>query len=259
MFSDSTIRVKNLAPYILSIAVALTFSKSSFAAGENVDQILKSVEQKLAPPNERVSLKMVIQDSDGSKKERVLTILRKNDKGNRALIRLLQPSDLKGLSLLTVAEGGKEDQWLYLPSDKKSRRILGSNKKGKFLDSEIAYEDLRSDTYKDFNNKIVKEDDKTIQIESKAKKDSESSYGRLVTWIAKPDLHIDRVDYFDKSGKLLKQATFKDYQKVGDKFLRARQMLVNNVQAKRKTLLVVQKVSLKKIDDAEISLNALED
>jgi hypothetical protein len=259
MFEESTIRVKKFAPYILSFAFVFSFSKNTFAANEKVDQILKSVEQKLAPPNERVSLKMVIQDSDGSKKERVLTILRKNEKGNRALIRLLQPSDLKGLSLLTIAEGDKEDQWLYLPSDKKSRRILGSNKKGKFLDSEISYEDLRADTYKDFNNKIVKEDDKSIQIESTAKKDSESSYGRVVTWIGKPELQIDRVDYYDKGGKLLKQATFKNYKKVGGKFLRAHQMLVTNVQAKRKTMLIVQKVSLKKISDDEISLSALED
>src|SRR5437588_11278240 len=120
------------------IALMLLFAfRTVYAAAENVADILKSVEEKSAPPNERVFLKMIILESDGTKKERELSILRKSDGGARALIRLSKPSDLKGLSLLTVTNGGKEEQYLYLPSDKKSRRILGSSKRGKFLDSEI--------------------------------------------------------------------------------------------------------------------------
>lgn len=253
-------RALKLSPYLVLIFLGLVAFRHTYAAGAtDVQAILKAVEEKAAPPNERVQLKMIIQEADGSKKERVLSIMRKNDKGARALVRILQPSDLKGLSLLTVAEGGKEEQHLYLPSDKKSRRILGSNKKGKFLDSEIAYEDLSISTYKEFDNKIVKDDGKLIEIESKAKPDSESSYGKVVTWVSKNDNRIEKVDYYDKAGKLLKKAEFKGYVKVGQKYWRAKQVLVQNVQDKRKTSLTVQKVNLKTIDDDEISLSALED
>jgi hypothetical protein len=249
----------NLTRALCLTLIASMIPVALAANGSSVQEVLKSVEEHSAPPNERVELKMIIQESDGSKKERVMTLLRKNEGTARSLIRLEQPSDLKGLSLLTVSSKDKEDQWLFLPSDKKSRRILGSNKKGKFLDSEIAFEDLQISTYKEFNNRIVKEDATTIQIESKAKSAGDSSYGRIMTWIAKPDLRVDHVDYYDKSGKLLKQAQFKSYQKVGDKFWRARQVNVVNVQAKRKTSLIVQKVSIKKIEDDEVSLGALEE
>jgi hypothetical protein len=237
---------------------------NTFAANgpkTDVQQLLKEVEDKGAPPSERVQLRMIIQDADGGKKERVLSILRKNTKPSegRALVRLLEPSDLKGLSLLTVAGSGKEDQWLYLPSDKKSRRILGSNKKGKFLDSEIAFEDMSISTYKEFNNKVIKEDNKSILVESKAKPGSESSYSKVMTWVSKPEHHIQKVEYYDKGGKLFKRAEFKGYQKVGNKFWRVKQMLVTNLQSKRKTLLTLQKVSLKAIDDDEVSLSALEE
>lgn len=248
---------RSTAPFVILLAVILA-PLSTYAA-ESVQEILKAVESKSAPPNERVDLRMVIQESDGSKKVRELSILRKSEGGARAMIRLQKPSDLKGLSLLTVNNGGKEEQYLYLPSDKKSRRILGSSKKGKFLDSEIAYEDLALSTYKDFNNKIMKDDGKIVQIESKAKPDSESSYGKIITWISKPDYKIDRVDYFDKSGKLLKRADFTNYQKVGDKFWRARSVVVRNAQNKRKTQLIVKKVSLKKIEDDEVSMGALDE
>jgi len=239
--------------------IALVFAAQTVFATQNVDEILKAVEAKAAPPSERVNMQMVIQESDGMKKTRELTILRKNEKNSRALIRLHTPVELKGLSLLTVSSGTKEEQYLYLPSDKKSRRILGSGKKGKFLDSEIAYEDLAISTYKDFYNKITKDTGKEVTIESKAKPGSESSYGRIITWVSTPDYKIDRVDYYDKSGKLLKRADFKNYQKVGDKFWRARNVMVQNTQNKRKTQLIVHQVSLKNIDEDEVSLAALEE
>lgn len=253
-------RMASLSPYFILLVLGIFAFRYTYAApAGDVKQILKNVEEKSAPPNERVQLKMVIQESDGSKKERQLTILRKNEGEPRALIRLQKPSDLKGLSLLTVSSGNKEDQWLYLPSDKKSRRILGSSKKGKFLDSEIAYEDLRISMYKDFDNKIMKDDGKLVQIESKAKGDTDSSYGKIITWISKADSRIEKVDYYDKDGKILKHAQFSKYEKVGDKFWRARNVQVVNVQDKRKTQLIVQQVSLKKITEDEVSLSALEE
>ncbi len=253
-------RLAHFSPYIILLILGLFAFRYSYAAPKaDVKEILANVEKRSAPPSERVQLKMVIQESDGSKKERQLTILRKNEGEARSLIRLQKPSDLKGLTLLTVSSGDKEDQWLYLPSDKKSRRILGSSKKGKFLDSEIAYEDLRISMYKDFDNKILKDNGKVVEIESKAKADSESSYGKIVTWVSKADSRIEKVDYYDKDNKLLKRAQFTKYEKVGDNFWRARNVQVVNVQDKRKTQLLVQQISLKKISEDEVSLSALED
>jgi uncharacterized protein len=254
-----------LTPYIMLAVLGLIAFRGAYASGAetqktiSVQEILKKVENGGAPKSERVHLKMTIQESDGSKKERVLTILRKNDDDARALVRLQKPADLKGLSLLTVVEKGKEDQYLYLPSDKKSRRILGSNKKGKFLDSEIAFEDLSLSTYKEFNNKVVKDDGKLIEIESKAKPDSESSYGKIVTWVTSGEYRLEKVDYYDKQGKLLKRAQFKGYTKVENKHWRAKHLIVHNVQANRKTSLTMLKVSFKNIDADEVSLAALED
>lgn len=228
-------------------------------SNEDVEKILKQVELRAAPPSERVDLEMTIQEADGAKKTRELTILRKNDRYARALVRLQKPADLRGLTLLTMTEGSKEEQYLYLPSDKKARRILGSNKKGKFLDSEIAYEDMAISTYKEYMNKIAKDDGKTITIVSKIKKRGESSYGRIITWISKADFRIQRVDYFDRTGRLLKRAEFSDYQKIGDKYWRAREVNVRNAQNNRRTKLHVKHVSLKTIDEGEVSLAALED
>lgn len=253
--------IMKLSPYLILAGLGLIAFHGKVAnAGEKhtVESILKTAEAKAAPPSERVEIKMIIQESDGSKKERALTILRKNGGEARALVRLNKPSDLKGLTLLTVASKGKEEQWLYLPSDKKSRRILGSNKKGKFLDSEISYEDLSVSAYREFKNRIVRDDAKGIQIESVAKSGGGSSYGRVTTWLA-PDLKIQRVEYYDKSGRLLKRAEFGGYAQVGGKYWRARSVSVVNVQTKRATKMLVEKISIKEIEDDEVSLAALEE
>lgn len=248
--------------YLLLAGLGLIALHNSYASGAtktDIKTIMRTIEQNGAPANERSQLKMVIKDADGSKKERVISILRKTKGETKAMVRLLAPADLKGLSLLTVASGGHEDQWLYLPSDKKSRRILGSNKKGRFLDSDIAFEDLSISTYRMFNNKVVSETPKTIQIDSRLQPGSESTYSRIVTWISNPDYRLEKVEYYDRKGKLVKRAEFSGYTKIAGRFWRAKKMIVKNLIDKRVTSLTLQKTSVDEIRDDEISLSAMED
>ncbi len=109
---------------------------NSFAHGAqktSVDSLIQKLESQGAPPNERVQIKMVTTEPDGAKKERVMTITRKTEDETRVLVRLLQPSDLKGLSLLTVAaKGGKEEQWLYLRPTKNLAAFSAQTKRVSF-------------------------------------------------------------------------------------------------------------------------------
>lgn len=248
-----------LTPYALLVFLGLISVIAAHAESVTPDKVLKEVEARSSPPQETAQLKMVIQEPDGNKKERLISILRKNGKEQKALVRLETPTELKGVALLSVQSAKKQDQWLYLPSAKKTRRIQGSNQKGKFLDSEIAYEDLRISNYKDFQSKVVNQTPSIVEIESVARPGSLSSYSRLKSWVSLPDYKLMKAEYWDKKGRLLKRTEFKDYQKVGDKFWRAKTTEVQNVQNNRKTVLELKKVSLKKISDDDLSLSALED
>jgi uncharacterized protein len=249
-----------LSPYAILVVLGLVSAFGSRAEGtHSPDDILKQIEIRTSPPQETAHLQMTILEADGSKKDRSIAILRKNGKDQKALVRLEKPSDLKGLALLSVNSGEKEDQWLYLPSSKKTRRIVGNNQKGHFLDSEIAYEDLRPSSYKTFTSKITKESPTQVEIDSVAKKGSPSSYSRVHTTVSLPDYQVTKIEYWDEKGKLLKKTEFKGYQKVGDKFWRAKFMEVENLQNKRKTTLELKTVSLKKINDDDLSVSALEE
>ncbi|MCB0366994.1 MAG: outer membrane lipoprotein-sorting protein [Bdellovibrionaceae bacterium] len=256
--------MKKAAALALITMIGLALSNSVDATNQlTAEQILGKVEQRLSAPNEFVTLKMKIHEADGSNKERTLQIKRKNSSQNqKALVRLLAPSDLRGVSVLTVQEGDEESQWLYLPSAGRSRRITGSSTSSRFLDSDLNYEDFRFSTYKAFNNKISgyqnKPEGQEVVIISDAKKDAESSYSKIKTWINLKHFRIVKSEYYDKDGKPLKVIKFGNYKAVHKRFWRARQMRVENLQTNTTTELTMTGLSTKKLEDSEVSLSALE-
>jgi hypothetical protein len=60
------------------------------------------------------------------------------------LIRFLEPTDVAGTGLLSVDKAdGSNEQWLYLPALDRVRRIASDRKGGRFVGSELYYEDLQ--------------------------------------------------------------------------------------------------------------------
>jgi hypothetical protein len=60
------------------------------------------------------------------------------------LIRFIEPTDIAGTGLLSVDKAdGSNEQWLYLPALDRVRRIAGDRKGGRFVGSELYYEDLQ--------------------------------------------------------------------------------------------------------------------
>jgi outer membrane lipoprotein-sorting protein len=61
-----------------------------------------------------------------------------------SLTRFTSPSDIAGVGLLTKDyPGDNNDQWLYLPALDRVRRVSSSRKGGRFVGSDLYFEDLR--------------------------------------------------------------------------------------------------------------------
>lgn len=61
-----------------------------------------------------------------------------------SLTRFTSPADIEGVGLLTKDYPGDEnDQWLYLPALDRVRRVSSSRKGGRFVGSDLFFEDLR--------------------------------------------------------------------------------------------------------------------
>ena len=143
---------------LLSVFVTLSSSAVTAPKGATLDadQIFKEVEKRITAKDESAKIVMTITEANGATKTRELEVRRKAGDAPKVMVKLQSPPDLRGTALLSVGGKGKaEDQWLYLPSSKQTRRIVSSNKSSSFLDSEMSYEDMGSSSDKKFSNKIL--------------------------------------------------------------------------------------------------------
>jgi hypothetical protein len=243
--------------------MSLVFVAEAAKKSLSADQILNRVQSTSNVKDETTEMQMQIKERDGSTKDRFLVIKKKLGDKKKALVKIKEPVDLKGVGLLTVSEAKDDEaQWLFLPSEKRPRRIASSNKNGKFLDSDLSYEDLSLSTYQNFNNKVVKTLSKggkeIAVINSVAKSKDRTSYGVIRTWVDTSKFQILKANYYNHKKKLVKKMLFSDYKRFG-KVWRAQKVTVQNVKKKRSTVLELKKVSLDSIDEGELSMSALEE
>jgi uncharacterized protein len=224
---------------------------------------MKNVHSRLNTKDESAVVKMKVIEANGQSKEREMAIKRK---AGSVLIRLRAPADVSGIAVLSVFKAGTENQWLYMPSQKKARRMVSGSKTQKILDTEFSAEDFTTDTYSHLNNKILREDKGApgaaiVVIESEPKKGETlgASYSRIHTWVDTSNYQVQKAEYFDLQGKPLKTIVFRDYKQFG-KSWRAQTVEVRNMQSKRATLLKLASLKVNSgLSDSEFTQSALED
>lgn len=252
---------KNMREKAIAAGLALAFLSSTVAQAavntKDAKSILDQVEKNVNSKDEVGSLKMVITEADGTKKERALEIRRKGTESKqKVLVRMNSPADLKGTALLSVGA----DQWLYLPSSKQTRRIQSGKKSSSFMDSELSFEDMGTGGGGGFDSKLLREEKVGGQtfavIENTPKGDS--SYGKIIIWVDNKNFLVGKMEYFDKAMKPLKVSTFSGYKQYEGGVWRAQKIQVQNTQNKRGTILELSNLKINKgIDDEEFTESAL--
>jgi outer membrane lipoprotein-sorting protein len=217
-------------------------------------EIAKAAEQAdLGFKSSSANLEMILKNKNGQTSERSLTIktLELTEDGDKSLIRFNSPKDVKGTSTLTFTHKvGADDQWLYLPSIKRVKRISSSNKSGPFVGSEFAYEDLSSQEVEKYDHTFIEEKDGLLIVEQDPV-DPKSGYTRrLVSYNKNKGYRIEKIEFFDRKNALLKTLSYGDYKLYKNKYWRALTLVMVNHQSNKETLL--------KFDDYnfEIDLNS---
>ncbi len=159
--------------------------------------------------------------------------------GDKSLITFKVPKDVAGTKMLTWSyKKNDDDQWLFLPSLKKVKRIHSNNKTSSFMGSEFSYEDLGSQELEKYTYKFISEDDKNWVIERKPV--NKSGYSKQVSTISKKLMTATKVDYFNKRNELMKRAVsknFKAYKVNNKKIFRAGTIHMKNLLTKKESIL----------------------
>ncbi len=182
--------------------------------------------------------------------------------GDKSMTIFDTPADVKGTASMTYTHKvGDDDQWLYLPSIKRVKRISSSNKSGPFMGSEFAFEDLSSQEVEKFTYKYVGEgkangfDSYMVERYPVSKS---SGYKRNVVWFNKANYRPEKIEFYDRKNSLLKTLTFSGYKQYLSKFWRAHKMEMVNHQNGKETLLQFSKMEFGiALTDDDFSQNAL--
>ena len=234
----------------LAVVAVLALVGPSPAADPSGVAIMKKQRetQRLKDEEERQALKLI--SKSGASKERKLIRYLLSGPGDldKILVRFLAPRDVENTGLLTwEGKDGNDDQWLYLPTVKKPKRIAASGKKNRFLGTDFSYEDLRAEnvavnTYALVGSEAVDGVDCFVIDATPAteRQASDSGYGRRRIWVRKDTLVTVKREYYDKKAKLEKVETHRKLVNVAGPVWRADEIEMHDVVNGTRTVITVE-------------------
>lgn len=222
---------------ILSITLSI-----HLLALSNEDVSVKSYKATSDYVSEEAHMEMILKNSAGETNQRNLSMKKlEGDNGDKTLMEFNSPADVKGTVLLTHEHLEKDDeQWLYMPGLKKTKRIISKNKSGSFMGSEFSYEDLSSQHYKKYTYNSNAEEINVAGVKYyksvRIPIDPNSGYSKQILLVDAKTFLIHKIEYFDKNGVLLKIGYFPEYKKL-ETVWRNTKIIMKNVQTNKETTL----------------------
>jgi hypothetical protein len=231
---------------LLAIGLSLTFDAN--ANDNSIDEkgkwVAVSADQYDSGfINQAADVTMLLQNRQGQKAERDLRIkiLEVTGDGDKSLTIFDTPRDVKGTSFLSYSHSlDPDEQWLYLPSLKRVKRISSNNKSGPFMGSEFAYEDLSSQEVDKYTYKYIAAQPVLEQpghVIERIPVDDNSGYARQKVWIDGKYWRTEKIEFYDRKNELLKTLVYSDYQLYENKKWRADIMHMTNHQNGKSTTL----------------------
>jgi len=232
------------------LSIVLLAAGAIPAAAQSGLEIMKRQRelQHVRDEEDRQVLRLV--SKSGATKERRVTrwVLSGPNDLDKILVRFQAPRDVENTALLTwEAADGNDDQWLYLPSVKKPKRIAASSKKNRFMGTDFAYEDLRSEplavhTYTLLGADVVDGADCFVVDAKPAteRQAADSGYSRRKIWIRKDHYVTVKREFYDRQDRLEKVETNRKLVNVAGTIWRSDELEMHDVQNGTRTLVTIE-------------------
>ncbi|GHV77587.1 outer membrane lipoprotein-sorting protein [Spirochaetia bacterium] len=211
---------------LIIVVMLLGIAVTSFAQTEDAAAIVDKSRNRIDAKTIQTRSRMVVAAKDGSTSNRVLDQFSKDgSKGEHRVVvefkHSSNPANIINTRFLTIENAeARDDQWIYLPSAGKVRRIASSGGSGSFVETDLSYDDISSadrdpglDTHR-----ILREEDykgKPCYVIESTPKDSGYQYTKMVQWIDKANSVNYKIELYDKKGthvKTLEILELKDVQ-----------------------------------------------
>ena len=234
--------------------------------------IMEKVDGRDDGDNQTADLEMTLIDPKGNERVRTIKLFSK-DKG-RDTLRMqffLSPADVKDTGFLTYDYYGGEkddDQWLYLPDLRKTKRIATSDKSSSFMGSDFSYADMTRRVLDEWTYRVLKEDQvdgqKVWIIEAlPASETVEDRYGykKSIVYVRQDNYMVVRAIHVLKSGNKVKYMEVKKLEQI-DGIWVAVETWMKTTRSKRtlhRTVLTMDNIKYnQELDESLFSLRQLE-
>ncbi|MFT7235438.1 MAG: outer membrane lipoprotein-sorting protein [Methylophagaceae bacterium] len=209
-------------------------------------------------------MKMVLRNRHGGESVRLIRVtnLEVDADGDKGLTVFDEPRDIKGTAFLSYSHSlTADEQWIFLPALKRTKRISSKNKSGPFMGSEFAYEDISSFEVPKYSYIFIRDevlDGLDCYVLELRPQYEYSGYTKSELWIDKAEYRAQKIDYYDRKNSLLKTQRFKDYKHYLNEFWRARTVEMVNHQTGKSTTLFWKNFQFRQgLTDADFSKNVL--
>jgi outer membrane lipoprotein-sorting protein len=183
----------------------------SFAGAQDAASIVQASRDRIKADTISTRSKMVITAKNGSTTERLIDQYSKDGpSGSRTVVVFQSPANVKNTRFLTMEKaGGADDQWIFLPSLGKVRRIAAGEGSGSFVGTDLSYDDISSadrDASLDVHSLLREEalNGKACYVIQSTPRDASYQYSKMVQWIGKDDKVMYKVELYDKKGAHVK-------------------------------------------------------
>ena len=242
----------------------IIFAGMSSLSAQSVEQkLLKSVDELVNFMDTDISAEynIVKRDPGGASSTTVATMFRR-DRTDQFLILILEPVVDKGKGYLKIGD----NLWLYDPV---GRSFTFTSAKERFQNSSARNSDFnRSDyssDYKAVNSSEAKLgvwNCKVLELEALNDK---VTFPGIKMWISEDNL-IRKMEDYSLSGQLMRTTAIPQYQKVGEKWLPAKIVILDHLKSKRinnrieyeRTTITITRPSLAELPDSLFTKEYLE-
>jgi Outer membrane lipoprotein-sorting protein len=231
----------------LSAALILSTAPAPAAADDpEARAIMEKVDVRNDGDNQTGLMEMILIDKRGKKRIRKISSFFK-DKGEDTLklMFFMHPADVKDTGFLTYDYDDPDrddDQWLFLPALRKTKRIASSDKSGSFMGSDLNYSDMTDRNLEDYDFTFYKKQKETEVrgnkvwiIESTPRNREvieETGYKKSLLFV-RPDIDfVVRVVRWEESGGYVKFVDVKGLEQI-DNIWVATEMHIRRKQGKQ--------------------------
>jgi hypothetical protein len=202
---------------------------STLLMAQSARDIMQKVIDRDDGDNIITNMQMQLIDKNGHKRVRNMKTYSKDiGVDEYKMIFFISPSDVKNTAFLTYDyqdDDKDDDQWLYLPALKKTKRIPASDKDSAFMGSDFTYNDMTEPNLNDYNFKILKEsvvkrksgNEKVWIIEVLPKNEKvidETGYLKTIAYVRQDNYMVTRAKYYLKKAKRVKYMDVKKVEKI---------------------------------------------